>query len=163
MLISISFCPTVLEDPPCLIWPSQMWNLLSFLTSSFLLIYFGIFRKFWILNLRCSISLNDMMSNTNVRRTNSDRRFSHSLITRPLPHLTELLLLVLMAPGPSEDVSWMSSPALWAVDACHQRTDQMWGAHNAVNYKLEPIIIFVFSPQGAPGGRTGPGSRVVGE
>lgn len=37
---------------------------------------------------------------------------------------------------------------LRAVAACHQRIDQMWDVHNAVNDKLEPIIIFVSPPQG---------------
>lgn len=32
--------------------------------------------------------------------------------------------------------------------ACHRRIDQMWDAHNAVDDKLEPIIIFVSPPQG---------------
>ncbi|KAK5860413.1 hypothetical protein PBY51_021892 [Eleginops maclovinus] len=47
---------------------------------------------------------------------------------------------------------------LWAVAACHQRIDQMRDAHNAVNDKLEPIIIFPPLPPGAPTGRLDPGA-----
>lgn len=42
----------------------------------------------------------------------------------------------------------LAKEPLWA--ACHQRIDQMWDAHNAVDDKLGPIIIFVSPPPGAP-------------